>query len=151
MNSYTFFWIALAVLFGAVEATTTNLTTIWFAVASALMAFVSLLNISAPVQLVIFALLVTALLVLTRPLVDKLLVKKTIATNADRVISQTGIVLEDIDAVENTGQVKVLGQCWSAKSENGESIAKGTQVTVTSLEGVKVVVRAIATPGSGSE
>ena len=35
MNSYTFFWIALAVLFGAVEATTTNLTTIWFAVASA--------------------------------------------------------------------------------------------------------------------
>lgn len=142
MNSYTFFWIALAVLFGAVEATTTNLTTIWFAVASALMAFVSLLDISAPVQLVIFALLVTALLVLTRPLVKKLLVKKTVATNADRVISQPGIVLEDVDPIENSGQVKVLGQCWSAKSENGKAIPKNTNVIVVGLEGVKVIVKA---------
>ena len=141
MNSYTFFWIALAVLFGTVEATTTNLTTIWFAVASALMAFVSLLDISAPVQLVIFACLVTIFLILTRPLVKKLLVKKTVATNADRVISQTGIVLEDIDAVENTGQVKVLGQCWSAKSENGKIIPKNTNVIVVGLEGVKVIVK----------
>ena len=139
MNSYTFFWIALAVLFGAVEATTTNLTTIWFAVASALMAFVSLLDISAPVQLVIFALLVTALLVLTRPLVKKLLVKKTVATNADRVISQPGIVLEDVDPIENSGQVKVLGQCWSAKSENGKTIPKNTKVTIVGLEGVRVL------------
>ena len=142
MNSYTFFWIALAVLFGAVEATTTNLTTIWFAVASALMAFVSLLDISAPVQLVIFALLVTALLILTRPLVKKLLVKKTVATNADRVISQPGIVLEDVDPIENSGQVKVLGQCWSANSENGKAIPKNTNVIVVGLEGVKVIVKA---------
>ncbi len=141
MNSYTFFWIALAVLFGAVEATTTNLTTIWFAVASGLMAFISLFDISAPVQLVIFACIVTALLILTRPLVKRLLAKKTVATNADRVISQTGIVLEDIDSVENTGQVKVLGQCWSAKSENGKIIPKNTNVIVVGLEGVKVIVK----------
>ena len=142
MNSYTFFWIALAVMFGIIEATTTNLTTIWFAISSALMAFISLLDISAPAQLVIFACLVAIMLILTRPLVRKLLAKKTVATNADRVISQPGIVLEDINAIENTGQVKVLGQCWSAKSLNGESLVKGSQVTVVGLEGVKVIVKA---------
>lgn len=141
MNSYTFFWIALAVMFGAIEATTTNLTTIWFAISSVLMAFVSLAGISAPVQLVIFACLVAALLVLTRPLVKKVLAKKTVATNADRVISQPGVVIEDIDPIENSGQVKVLGQCWSAKSENGEKIAKDTKITVVALEGVKAVVK----------
>lgn len=151
MNSYTFFWIALAVMFGAIEATTANLTTIWFAAASVAMAFVSLLDVSAPVQLVLFACLVALLLILTRPLVKKILAKKTVATNADRVISQKGIVIEDIDSVANTGQVKVLGQCWSAKTENGESLKKDTQITVIALEGVRVVVRAAEEPMTNSE
>ena len=140
MNSYTYFWIALAVMFGLIEATTTNLTTIWFAISSALMAFISLVNINPSLQLVIFACLVALMLILTRPFVKNLLERKTVATNADRVISQPGIVVEDIDGIENTGQVKVLGQCWSAKSVSEKHIPKNTHVTVVGLEGVKVIV-----------
>ena len=143
MNSYTLFWIALAVMFGGIEAATTNLTTIWFAVSATLMAFISLIDISASLQLVIFACLVTIMLILTRPLVKKLLSKKMVATNADRVISQPGIVLENIDPIENTGKVKVLGQCWSAKSKNGSKIEKDTIVKISALEGVKVVVEVV--------
>ena len=52
-----------------------------------------------------------------------------------------GIVTKDIDPIEGKGQVKVIGQVWSAKSEH--PISEGTKVKVLSLEGVKIVVEEV--------
>jgi membrane protein implicated in regulation of membrane protease activity len=75
-------------------------------------------------------------------LAKRFLNRNTVATNADRIISAKGVVIEEINSVKGSGQVKVMGQVWSAKSVNGENIADGTSVTIVALEGAKVVVSA---------
>jgi carbon starvation protein CstA len=59
-------------------------------------------------------------------------------TNADRVLGKEGIVIKTIDPLAGVGQVKVIGQVWSAKADT--VIDEGTLVTVRSMEGVKLIV-----------
>ena len=50
---------------------------------------------------------------------------------------------EDIVANDGTGQIKVLGEIWSAKPEDPEVkyIRAGTPIEVVSIEGVKAVIK----------
>ncbi len=76
-----------------------------------------------------------------KPQLDKLQRLQFKPTNADRVLDQEGIVIKSIDPLEGVGQVKVMGQIWSAKAD--QSIPEGTKVKVLRMEGVKIVVEAI--------
>ncbi|MDO4744233.1 MAG: NfeD family protein [Clostridia bacterium] len=143
MQEYAIFWIMLAVVFGIIEACTANLTTVWMAIAAMLVAVFAALGMGAAAQPIAFVAIAAVLVVLTRPLAKRVLGKKAVATNADRIISQKGIVTEKIDPIENSGRVKVMGQSWAAKSESGEAIAEGTEVTVKRLEGVSAVVEPV--------
>lgn len=142
MNEWTALWIIAAVVLGIVEASTTNLITIWFAVSALMTAVFAAMGAGSGVQIAVFIMLSVILVAATRPLAKRFITKKTVATNADRIISAQGIVIRRIDPVENMGQVKVMGQVWSAKSSNGEIIEEGTPVVIQALEGVKVVVSA---------
>lgn len=68
------------------------------------------------------------------------------ATNADRCVGRTGVVLEDIDNLAAAGQVRVCGSVWSARSTDGTPIAAGTTVVVDRIEGVKLMVRPAKAP-----
>ena len=59
-------------------------------------------------------------------------------TNADRVLGHEGIVIKTIDPMDGKGQIKVLGQVWSAKAD--KVIEEGSKVKVLSMEGVKLIV-----------
>ena len=63
--------------------------------------------------------------------------------NSDRVIGEVGIVLETIDDVEGKGLVKVMGQTWSAVSQDGTAIEKNAEVRICAISGVKLVVKRI--------
>jgi len=143
MNGNSIFWLALAVVLGVIEASTANLITVWFAVSALVVAILAALGVSGIALPIIFVVLSATLVVATRPLTKKFLSKKTVATNADRIISATGTVIVDIDPVENAGQVKVMGQIWSAKTADGAPLEAGTAVRVVALEGVRVVVERI--------
>lgn len=144
MNGNAIFWLALAVVLGAIEASTANLITVWFAVSALVVAILAALGISGSALPVIFVVLAAILVVATRPLTKSFLSKKAVATNADRIISATGTVIVDIDPVENAGQVKVMGQIWSAKTADGTPLETGTAVRIVALEGVRVVVEKIS-------
>jgi len=143
MSNSAIFWLVLTIVLGIVEAATPTLVCIWPA-ASALITCV-LASLGAPLwlQIVVFVAITVVLLILTKPLVKKYVAKKTVATNADRIIGSEGIVIHEIDPIDNMGQVKVMGQVWSAKAENNEILPIGTHVTIKKLEGVKVVVTKI--------
>ena len=49
----------------------------------------------------------------------------------------------DINPIEATGQIKVNGEIWSAKTEDELSIPKGTEVEVLKIDGVKLIVSPI--------
>lgn len=138
--SYPAFWLGLAVILSVVEAVTAGLVTIWL-VLGALAAWVCALSgLSFLFQLFAFLIISYASLAITRPLVKKWLTNKTVKTNADRLIGQLGLVIEKIDAVQGTGQVKVGGQVWSAVPADGNEIELGTKVRITAITGVKLVV-----------
>ncbi len=144
MNSGVAFWLILAVMLAIIEASTVNMVTIWPAISALITSVFAATGIGATYQAIIFIVVSGLLLIFTRRFVKNVLIKKTSATNADRIIGAEGIVIEKIDAIENLGQVKVMGQIWSAKTLDGTTVEEGTKVIISSLDGVKVVVSVAA-------
>ena len=135
-------WLAATAIFVIVEFITAfQLVTIWFAAGALCAMLVSFAGVDLFWQIFFFAMVSLVLLtvVLKFKPFDK---QKSVVTptNSDRVIGQTGLVIEEINPTEGTGQAKVLGQIWSAISENGEIIPVGIPLIVKGISGVKLVV-----------
>jgi len=137
-------WTALIVIFLVVEALTINMTTTWFAIGSAVALIFSILGLKVWIQATAFVLVSVGLLLLfifmIKPRIGSLM-KKSEATNADRVIGLEGVVTTEIDPIQATGLVKVKGQVWSAASSDDSKIPEGTPVVVKEIRGVRVVVK----------
>lgn len=137
-------WTILMVIFLIVEATTLNMTTAWFAIGALVALILRIVGLPVWLQVIAFAIVSLALLLLfifmIKPKIGTLM-KKSEATNADRVIGIDGIVTTEIDPVNATGLVKVKGQVWSASSEDGRKIPVGKTVVITEIRGVRVIVK----------
>ena len=143
MNELSIFWLAAVIVLGVVEAITVGLVTVWFAVGALAALISSLFGGPLWLQILLFIVVTAVTLVTTRPLVKKYFGKNSHkATNADMVIGKKAHVTEAIDNLMGTGAVKCMGKEWSARSENGEAIAKGETVTAVKIEGVKLIVKA---------
>jgi membrane protein implicated in regulation of membrane protease activity len=135
---YWYYIIAFAVLL-VIEATTYNLFTIWLAIAALLTSiYAFFFPTHLLTQFFIFLVLSIVLLALTKPIAKKLKIGIH-PTNADRLIGLEGVVLEEINAISGTGQIKVNGQVWSAKGESLATIPKNQIVKIIKIEGVKLV------------
>ena len=134
------FWGILVVAFGALEAVTIQLVSIWFMLGAVASLISACFTHSVYIQGVIFIGVSLLSLCLTRPIVKKYLNGKAIPTNANRNIGREGIVTETINNIQNKGQIKVNGQIWSAKSASNSIIEKDTVVFVENIEGVKAIV-----------
>lgn len=133
-------WLLTAIVLVVGEALTVGLTFIWFAVGALGGLVVAVLGGPIWLQVVVFLALSALALALVRPVAAKLMRSGRVATNADRVIGKTAVVIETIDNLAGKGQVKVAGQTWTARSERDVVIPKDTEVTVLRIEGVKVFV-----------
>jgi len=141
------FWLALTVVFTLIElACSFNLVTIWFAISSVIMVFISGFTevFDAPIRfrlhLGIFLVLSIILLIFTRPIaIKKFKVGKT-KTNVDGLIGQEALVIKEITKHEK-GEVKIKGQIWTAISEGEETLKEGSECTVLRIEGVKLIVK----------
>ncbi|MCL2087535.1 MAG: NfeD family protein [Oscillospiraceae bacterium] len=136
-------WVIVMVLLILIEVFTFNLATIWFACGALVAVFVSAFapeNFAA--QIISFVVTSAILLPLTRPFVKKFS-RKAIPTNADRFVGEQGVVVEKIENLSATGQVKVLGQIWTARAQDNLTVFDvGEIITVNRLEGVKLIVEA---------
>jgi membrane protein implicated in regulation of membrane protease activity len=136
-------WLMILVVLVAGEAITVGLTFIWFAVGALGGLIVAALGGPVWLQVVVFLALSAVTLVLVRPLAARLLTPGISPTNADRVLSQIALVTQDIDNIAETGQVKIYGQTWTARSEAGDNIPAQTRVRILRIEGVKVFVKPV--------
>ena len=142
MNNFSaIMWLVLLVGFVVLEAVTVKLLCIWFAAGSLAAMVVSLLGGAFWLQLLVFVVVSAVALVLTRPLAKKMLDKKKVPTNADRLIGTRWKVTETIDNDDHQGAVYADGKIWTARSEDGRSISAGETVEVLRLKGVKLIVR----------
>lgn len=140
MDNLLWVWIALAVVFGVVEAATAQIVTIWFAIGAvgAVIANVSGANLT--VQLIVFVAVSILTLIIARPYLKKFTKTEMQRTNADMCIGETAVVIEEINNTLGTGQVKVRGSVWTARSRDNTVIPAGENVHVEKIEGVKLIV-----------
>ena len=141
--SLSAFWLIALIVLVVGEVVTVGLTFIWFAVGALGGLITAVLGGPIWLQLVAFLALSGLTLALVRPFAAQFLKTSRTATNADRVIGQTAVVVEPIDNVEGKGQVNVSGQVWSARSEHNVVIPSGTEVKILRIEGVKVFVETL--------
>lgn len=135
-------WAVLTVVFLIIEAITLGLTTIWCAAGCAVAAVLDLCGVSETGQLIamvaVSVICFIICMIWVKPMLDQKHKRELEPTNADRVIGKEGVVIKTIDPIEGKGQIKVMGQVWSAKAD--KTIEEGTKVKVISMEGVKVRV-----------
>lgn len=142
MNSLLIMWIVLTVVFAIIEAVTLQIVTVWFAVGSIGAIIANVVGASQLVQLIVFVALSILTLVIARPYLKKFTKTKIQPTNADICIGKQAIVTEEINNTLGTGQAKIRGVIWTARSTDENTIIKeGSTVIVTAIEGVKLIVK----------
>lgn len=133
-------WLIISGVFFILEIITTGFLVFWLGIGALFAMLTSIFTNNIFIQTAVFVISSATLLFFTKPFVQKYVNKnKTVATNAFSLIGKIGLVIEDINEVEGTGQIKVESEVWSAKTNQG-LIKKGTQVKILSIDGVKVLV-----------
>ena len=129
------------VVFIIVEAVCAiHLVSIWFAAGALVAMIAAALGAKLWLQVTLFILVSGVLLALLWPMVKKFLRPNLKKTNLDSIIGSTGLVTVTVDNMESTGQVKLNGMEWTARSTSGKIIDPHTEVKVDRIEGVKVFV-----------
>lgn len=138
----TIYWLAIFVILLIIEIVTMGLMTIWFAGGALAAMAAGLIGFETGIQILVFLVVSVLLLVLTRPIAVKYFNQERQKTNAESLIGQQALVLEDIDTLQAAGLVEVRGQEWSAKTDepNGK-ITKNKVVVIEGIQGVKLIVR----------
>lgn len=134
-------WAAIIILFAVLEIVTAQLISIWFVLGAVGALIAAFCGANTTIQIVVFIAVTVITLIATRPIVKKHLNTKVQSTNADRCIGKTAVVIEQIDNLLPSGQVKVDGAVWTARSSDNTVIPADTIVTVEKIDGVKLMVK----------
>ena len=135
-----YIWLIAAAVFFIIEVATVGFLIFWLGIGALFAMITSFLTDNILIQTGVFVIVSAILIPITKPFVDKYLVRKTIPTNTYSVLNKIGIVIKEITSPDGVGLVKIDGEVWSAKSDNDTQINKGTEVKVLKIDGVKLIV-----------
>lgn len=135
----TILWLVAIVAFIAVEAATTALVSVWFAVGAAAAMAASFFNIGFGWQALVFAVVSAITLALMIPtLASRRGEHKAPVTNGSPLtIGKQGVVLVDIEP-GTLGRVRVDGLDWQACAET--PLPKGERCKVVAVDGAILIV-----------
>ncbi|MBO4243492.1 MAG: NfeD family protein [Bacteroidales bacterium] len=138
-----YYWLIAAIILIIIEILTVGFGALCFAFGALATALAGYLGVSFTWQLAIFAIVSLLSFIFVRPFVLKFLQKKSkdVMTNADALIGRSGMVTEEIDHKRQLGRVKVDGDEWKAITEDGHTIAAGTEVTIIARDSIIVTVK----------
>ena len=137
-------WLAAAVGFLALEASTFNMTSIWFAIGAAAALISCLFTDLFRVQALLFIVVSVLCLLAFRPLAAKLR-KAPTATNGDRNLGREAIVLSPVTA-EVPGRVRLDGVDWNARCATpGDTLTPGSLCRVTEIHSTLLIVEPVLT------
>ncbi len=139
---YLVTWIVLGLVLCAAEIFIPSFFIFWFGL-GAFAAAVASIFLGLTFQIVIFITVSAVLLIFTRPIVMKTLLKKGSSRkiNIDEIIGKRAMVVERVDPVEGTGMVKVNGELWRALTEDSSVVSVGEYVTILKVEGTLLKVK----------
>jgi membrane protein implicated in regulation of membrane protease activity len=132
-------WLTASGLFVVAEILTVDLLFASLAFATLMAAGASALSLNALTQGLIFALSAGLSIFILRPIALRNLQKRTpgLATNVDALFGADAYTMTEVN--ENSGEVKLSGEVWSARSRSG-AIEKSMNVKVIAIEGATAIV-----------
>lgn len=136
-------WLTIFVLAVVFEAMTQDLVSIWFSVAA--LVLICICNtIPFYFEIIVFCILSLVTLILTRPLVKKMMSRAIRYTNVDEIVGKRVILLKDVSRFE-VGEAKVNGLIYSVSlpEDVNEEIKKDEIVEILAIKGNKLIVRKI--------
>lgn len=139
MSVDTLFWLIAVIAFVVIEASTTALVSIWFAVGATAALISSFFTQSLSVEAAVFAIVsAIALIAMVPTLAKRRKERKAPVTNGSPLtIGKQGIVLVDIKP-GYLGRVRVDGLDWQARAE--APMPQGTPCRVTEVDGAVLIV-----------
>ncbi|MCR4437735.1 MAG: NfeD family protein [bacterium] len=134
-------WLFSAALFVVAEIFTSGFFIILFAAGAVVAAVLAYVGLGPAWQWGAFVVISAALVPLSRRLARRMTRAQSPGIGADRLVGQTGVVLQEVDNVANTGMVRVAREEWRASSADDQVLGVGTRVEVLRVEGAHLVVR----------
>ena len=139
-----FIWLAILAVLLVTEAITAGLTTIWFAGGALVAAVASYFGAGLIIQLMLFLCVLLVLLIFTSPAAVKFMNKGVTKTNAESLIGRKAVVIQTIDNLAQTGQVRISDIEWMARTaSDGIVIPENAVVMVKEIQGVKLIVEEV--------
>ncbi len=136
-----YIWLIISGIAIIIEFFTAGFLVFWFSIGALVAMVTSFFIDNIFIQTAIFIVSSTLLIFATKPLVKKFDIPNTLKTNVYSIVGKIGIVIQEINSIEGTGQIKVNGEIWSAICEdNSLIIPKDTKVEILKIKGVKAVV-----------
>lgn len=135
----TILWLVAVVAFIAVEAATTALVSVWFAVGAAAAMVVSFFDVGFGWQMLVFAVVSAITLAFMLPnLISRRGEHKAPVTNGSPLtIGKQGVVLVGIEPGD-VGRVRVDGLDWQARAE--VPLPKDARCRVVAVDGAVLIV-----------
>ena len=137
-------WVIVLIVAAVAEAVTTALVSVWFCIGAIAAAIAA--GLGAPIffQLIVFVAVSILALIVTKPLVNKLLPPdKYVFTNGENDIGKRAVVVEEINAENGTGRVKFGDIDWGARTVDGSLAKVGAIVEIVEKGAAFLKVRAV--------
>ena len=135
-------WLGILAVLLVIEAITAGLTTIWFAGGALIAAIASYVGAGVMAQILLFLCISLVLLIFTRAVSINFFNKLSIQSNAISLFGKKAVVIQDIDNLAQTGQVRINDIEWTARTaDDSQKIGKGAVVLIEEIRGVKLIVK----------
>lgn len=136
-------WAAFAAIFIIAEIFTAGFFVVWFGIGAAVAAILAFLGLGGGWQWAAFVVVSGVLFATSRKFAERITPKQPPGIGADRFIGRKGVVLEEINNIQNTGHVRIDKEDWRAESESDEVITVGKRIEVVGIEGTHLIVRVV--------
>jgi membrane protein implicated in regulation of membrane protease activity len=133
-------WVAIAAVFTVAEIFTAGFFLFPFAVGAGLAAVANFLGLPQWLQWLCFLGISGALVAASRRLADRFSHEPPEKAGVDRLIGGTGLVIEAIDPVSDSGRIRIKKEEWRATSSDDSKIDINQKVRVVRVEGTHLVV-----------
>lgn len=132
-------WAILVAVTLLVEFFTTDFFAVCFAVGGIVALILAACGLNLYFQIPFFIVITLLAIIFARPLLKKLVIKKTIPTNLDQNFGKQAKLLADV--VDGTSSIKINDVVWTAVCD--APLKKGDLVTIESAEGNKIIVKGV--------
>ena len=143
MDTQLIVWIILAAVFAMLELATLAFVSLYLSAGAIAAAIGAALGLGITGQLLLFVGVGIVLMAMTRPVLKRRLESPDVPMNVSRIVGKGAIVTIPIDNDQNTGQIRVGTEYWTARRDSahpGEPIPADAHVNIVSVEGVTALV-----------